>query len=130
MASIVLSSDAPQEDYSFSIGSTEFGISPSGKYETSDKDVLATAEAHPWLEVEYDKSEKPIAAYRKTVKPEEDVLAAANSVAFDPAHIKADREAVLGTDEVEVAVEAAPVAVDKKKKPAFSLGSNDEGELS
>src|SRR4051812_9615905 len=111
MAKIVPSDLAPDEAVHYSLGAVEFdlgGKSDAKAYETHDRSVLSNAEAHPWLEVEYDAVEAIDPAFYDTqVKPEDDVLGAlgprAND-AFDPDKIKAALEARQS--------ETAPVAID------------------
>jgi uncharacterized phosphosugar-binding protein len=104
MPKIVLSDDAPKGDLRFSLANAEIEKLP---YETDDAVVVANAEAHPWLAVEYPEAKElsdQSDPFPQT-KPEDDVLAAENSIANDPAAVRA---------EIDRRVEGVsdPVAID------------------
>jgi hypothetical protein len=101
MAKIVASDEAPKGKVRFSLANEEIEKLP---YKTDDREVLANAEAHPWLSVEYDKAEDLSAlAGDLQLRPEDDVLSAQNSVAFDPKAIK---------DALNQEAASDPVAID------------------
>lgn len=120
MPKIVLSDAAPEGDLRFSLANAEIEKLP---YETSDPVVVANAESHPWLTVEYEKVEEladQSDPFPQT-KPEDDVLGAANSVANDPDAVRAEIErrkagasdpvAIdAGLDQSDVVVTASGVA--------------------
>lgn len=97
MAKIVANENAPAENAVYSVPGAEFTLKQGGSYSTDDRAVLVEAEIHPWLSVEYDKSEAPQPAFRPdTVSPADDALSAEHSEAFDPKAVARDRELVLG----------------------------------
>lgn len=107
MAKIVASDHAPKGNYRFSLANAEIEKLP---YETNDPAVIANAETHPWLDVEYDEV-KELADLRDPnpqLAPEDDALSAQNSVANDPKAVKAAIEARFGdhADDGAVAIDA------------------------
>lgn len=113
MARIVLSDLAPTgESLHFSLANTDFDIGGSGKgtkksYDTSDRAVLANAEVHPWLSVEYDEAEQVGGEFLDNqVAPEDDPLSAAGpnaNIPFDPDEIRKVENAKRGvTDAVAI----------------------------
>jgi hypothetical protein len=52
MATISNSDLAPDEQVHYSVAGAEFDLDPGGTFETDDEQVLANAQAHPWLKVE------------------------------------------------------------------------------
>jgi hypothetical protein len=118
MAQIVTSKEAPDFEVGYALPGTklvEFKLKQGGSYKTDDRVVLAEANAHPWLQVEYDASEAPVYSFRPdTVSSADDVLSAENSEAFEPKFIKRDLEGVLGTrDDSGTAIQAG---LDQDKK--------------
>lgn len=106
MATILPNDNAPTESVKYLLGNAEFDLAGGGSYDTDDRLVLSAAEAHPWLKVEYPEVDESLfVTESRTVPYEDDVLSAANSVAFDPAEIKKVEEAKrLGYEQ--------PLAVD------------------
>lgn len=103
MAKIVAAEEIPAEgDVTFTLAAGSFDLGADG-YETDDRQLISEAAVHPWLNVEYDESEAPVAAFRPgTVPPEEDALSTQNSVAFDEDLVaKARAEALGETEETE-----------------------------
>jgi hypothetical protein len=137
MAKIVLSDDAPNEAIHFSLAQVEFdlgGKSDKGAFETSDPVVLADAAAHPWLSVERDAEDVYQPSAPSFLRPEDDVLSAVNSVAFDPEAIRAVEEGKIAADQNRLAIDAGldqnkPVSTDT---PTFSvaetLAADDDHE--
>jgi hypothetical protein len=132
MALIVPSELAPAEEVSFSFADGDLALGGGGTYETDNRGLLAEAEAHPWLAVEYDEAEVAVATYRPdSVAPEDDALSALNSEAFDVAAIKRDRDLVLGDDGASVL--ALDAGLDQKEVLTsddgafnFTLAADDE----
>ena len=54
MAQIALSSDAPQEEFRFSLGTHEFTIGPGQVVDTDDESLAAEASAHAFLAVTHE----------------------------------------------------------------------------
>lgn len=108
MATIVPSKQHPDEEVRFALGGSKaFTLSTGGSYESDDREQIALAIEHPWLDVKPGDAEAAVAVYgRETLASKDDVLSAENSVAFDPEAIKRDREAVLGVDEDRTAIDA------------------------
>ena len=101
MAKIVASDEAPKGKFRFSLANEEIEKLP---YETDDRAVLANAEAHPWLAVEYPEVEElSEVAGDLQLRPEDDVLSAQNSIAFDPKAVK---------DALAKETESDPVAIE------------------
>lgn len=145
MAKIVLSEVAPSgEAVSFSLGNCEpftLGGSEKKSYETDDASVLAQAEAHPWLTVEAEKVDAPQGVFRApSVKPEDDILAAAGHKARERAagpeadapveeHQPVAIEAGLDQDKkVETEGVAQTLAADDTHKPAKRAPKRDSGD--
>lgn len=123
MATIVPSELAPDEAVHYSLGGVEFdlGGKNSTPYTTDERDLLANAESHPWLSVQYDAEDSVEPAFREpSVLPQDDILSAqgphAND-AFDPALIEAAEAAKWNGAVEPVAIDAGldqsePVVVD------------------
>jgi hypothetical protein len=120
MAKIVLSDAAPKgEPLRFSLANAEVEEFP---HETTDVVLLANAEAHPWLAVEYPEAEELSELAGELQLPaEDDILSAQNSVANDPDAVRAELErrkeggsdpvAIdAGLDQSDVVVTASGVA--------------------
>lgn len=114
MAKIVLSKEAPDQEVTFSLTGIEAFTAP---LDTDNRTVVAEAEAHPWLSVEYDRSEVAVATYRPdSLAPKDDILSAENSEAFDPEALKRDALDIEGV---------APLAVEaglNQSKPVTEGG--------
>lgn len=131
MATVVPSDLAPAEDLLYILGGVDFELGVGGSYETDDRDVLANAEVHPWLKVEYDESEAPITRFRPgTVAPEDDVLGKANSIAFDPEEVQKAADAAAAEVTNPVAIEAGldQGEVVASGGVAFTHAAADEAE--
>lgn len=113
MAKILHSADAPKGKVRYSLLQASFELEGDGAYETNDRALLASAETHPWLKVEYDAS--PLLAAREDdrhVPYEDDYLSAPNSRAFDlklAESLLVEQEAVA-----HVAIDAAEDQTKKK----------------
>ena len=104
MAKIVLSDDAPQGDLRFSLANVEIESLP---FETNDSVILANAEAHPWLAVEYPEvKELSELVGELQIAPEDDALSAQNSIANDPDAVRAELERRREGDSAPVALDA------------------------
>jgi hypothetical protein len=101
MAEIVTNDLAPKDDtLTFSLANVEFQT----PYETDDRDVLANASVHPWLDVKY--PEVPAdegVVFQNQPTPAEDPLSRVNDDSNDPAAVAAAREQ---------AVDPTPLAID------------------
>ena len=118
MAKIELSNIAPSEAVHFSIGNVEFDV----PFETDDRRVVVAANSHPWLKVTPDKQEIIAGEYREiSVAREDDVLAAENSIAFDPEEITKVEEAKREAEGTRTAIEAG---LDQKKQTETKDGVN------
>lgn len=118
MANVTPSQLHPAEEVRYSLASAEpFTLSPGGSHKTDDRTVIAEASAHPWLAVEYDAAEAPVAAFRPgQIAPEDDALSALNSVAFDPEAVKRDREQFNAVEE-RTAIESGETQTEPKVVP-------------
>lgn len=106
MATIRPNDNAPAEEAKYILPTVTFDLAAGGSFETDDRAALAAAEAHPWLEVEYDAAEEAnYSRPERSVPYNQDYLSAVNSVAFD-------MEAVREAEEAKLGVEAQPLAVD------------------
>ena len=54
MAQIALSSDAPQEQVRFSLGTHEFSLAPGEVLDTDEESLVSEAEVHAFLTVTHD----------------------------------------------------------------------------
>jgi hypothetical protein len=106
MAKIVASKIAPDEEFVVSVGP---GLIKPGDT-TDDRTLIIEAEAHPWLDVEYDKVELLGGdVIPPSVDPKKDPLSIQGpnaALPFDPEAVKAD------TDKVLVVPTLAPTAID------------------
>src|SRR4051794_36556247 len=106
MATIRPNDNAPAEDVKYLLGNAVVDLAEGGTYETDDRYVIAAAEAHPWLAVEFpDAEELGEVRVSKSVPYSEDVLAAPNSKAFD-------YDALLDEQKTQQAVLDSRLAVD------------------
>lgn len=108
MAKILHSAYAPTGKLTYRLGQSGFELEGDGVYETNDRALLASADEHPWLKVEYERS--PILEDHSVdphVPYKDDVLAAVNSHAFD---VQAAEQLIVE------AVEIRPVAIDADLK--------------
>lgn len=112
MAKIVPSKDAPNEEVFYSLGAEDeaFTLGPGGSVDSPSRGLLAEAEAHPWLEAEYDADEGGVGVFREPYPlPKDDAFAEENTKAFDPELVKETREEVLAQSAPEPgAVEETP----------------------
>ena len=106
MATIRPNDNAPAEEAKYILPTVTFDLAPGASFETDDRDALAAAEVHPWLTVEYDEAAQVnYEREDRSVPYAQDVLAAPNSVAFDP-------EAIREAEEAKRGVIVQPLAVD------------------
>lgn len=112
MATIRPNDNAPAEAVKYIFPTVTFDLAADGSYETTDRDALAQAEAHPWLSVEYEAVEE--AAYTRlsrSVPPSEDPFSASYTgpdanAAFDPERVRAAEEAKAADAVQPIAVQA------------------------
>lgn len=120
MAKIVLSDTAPNEAKSFSLANANFDV----PYDTTDPVVIANALAHPWLDVEFPKPFEVEGQFREpSVRPEDDALSSFNSVANDPAAVKAHFESLA--EEVDTTPLAVDAGLDQDKPVTVGEGENE-----
>lgn len=144
MATIRPNDNAPAEAVKYIFPTATFDLDVDGSYETTDRDVLAQAEAHPWLAVEYEAVEE--AAYTRLSRSVPAVEDPFTSVgpgagdAFDPEKVRAAEEAKAedavqplavdaGLDQSEDAVEggvAESLSVDRESEEVAPVPVNDE----
>jgi hypothetical protein len=105
MPTISHSELAPDEAVTYSLGMAEFRLDGRTKsYETNDQDVIANANAHPWLTVTYPEVKVVEGSFADQLAPADDVLSATNSIANDPAEIA--KALAPEQDESHVAIQA------------------------
>lgn len=133
MAKILHSDAAPAEPvhYSFSAGSFDLGGSKKS-YETDDAGLLAAAETHPWLTVEYGKDVLLQGAYVDQLRPEDDALSAVNSIANDPEAVKKEMAARVeeAADPVALDADETQTTVVTTGKVAETLAADDTSKTS
>ena len=106
MATIRPNSNAPDGEAKYILPTATFDLAAGGSFETDDRVALADAEAHPWLEVDYNIDEQPqFFSGTNAVAYEDDYLSAPNSVAFDP-------EAIRQVEEEKRGVVSTPTAIN------------------
>lgn len=89
MAKIVHSDGAPNEAVHYSLAGYEFDLGgDADAYDTTDSLVIANAQVHPWLRVEFEPEEVIGGEVLQTLAPEDDVLSRVNSIANDPDAIR------------------------------------------
>lgn len=90
MATIRPNDNAPAEEMKVILPTATFDLSQGGTYETDDRNVLADAEAHPFLTVEHPEQDAEAAVTRESdsVPYADDYLAAPNSKAFDTEEVQ------------------------------------------
>jgi hypothetical protein len=110
MRKFVLSDIAPEGHKKFTLGADEV----EAPFETKDPVLAANAASHPWLveETSEDASQAP-PSYVNHLKPEDDVLSAATSIANDP---DAVREALEAREDVFVERTAIDADLDQDEK--------------
>ena len=92
MATIRPNDNAPSDSVKYIFPLETFDLAPGGDFETDNRNTVAAAQSHPWLEVEIIQPEE-LASDResRSVPYEEDVLAAPNSIAFDGDEVRRAR---------------------------------------
>jgi len=92
MATITTNDYAPDEKAKYILPLETFDLGPGDSFETTNRNTISNAEAHPWLAVEYPEYDELSEGGResKSVAPEDDVLSAENSLAFDPDQVRKD----------------------------------------
>lgn len=112
MGKITLSELAPAEAVHFSFAGVEFDLSGNKNFISEDDAVLSDAQAHPWLNVEFDEVEVVSGEYRNHLRPEDDGLSRSGRAINpnDPAEVFKVEQAKLGNT-----VEVMPVAIDAGK---------------
>lgn len=148
MATIRPNDNAPAEDVKYIFPTVTFDLAPGGSYDTEDRDAMAAAEAHPWLEVEYPVVEEAgVTRVSRSVPPAEDPYSAqyagpGANAAFDPEKVReaeaAKAEASVqplavesGLDQSEAVEEggvAETLAVERDETPAPLVPVNDTGK--
>lgn len=107
MATIRPNDNAPSGEVKYIFPTETIDLDSGGTHETDSRAVLAAAEAHPWLTVEYPEVEEiSVTRQSRSVPYEDDVLAAPNSIAFDPDEIRKAEEAKAEGYAAPLAVEA------------------------
>jgi hypothetical protein len=120
MATISPSDRAPDETVHYSFAGVEFDLGGSAKksFDSDDRAVIANAQTHPWLKVEFPAVEVIGGQILDNqVKPEDDPLSGLNSVAFDPDEIKK-------VEDAKAAVVASPVVIDANLTQTEPVESN------
>lgn len=114
MAKIAHSDLAPAEAVHYVFGHVSFDIGGRKKnYETEDREVLAAADAHPWLTVTYDVPEVIQGAYVEQLHPKDDALSAQNSIANNPEEVRKAEEAKASGESPGVAIDAGKEQTEK-----------------
>lgn len=131
MARITHNDLAPSEVVHYDLSGVEFELGGSGKasFETDDRNVLANASVHPWLNVEYDKVALVAGEPRRTLadRPDLDPMSGVGpnaGVAFDPEEIRKVEEPKREMDLNRLAIDAQ---LDQNE--AQSVGNPDTGEV-
>lgn len=107
MATIRPNDNAPADSVKYIFPLETFDLAEGGEYETDNRNTLAAATSHPWLEVEYATVDELSEDWvRKSVPYEEDVLAAPNSVAFDAEAVEAAKRLNATVDEHPTAIQS------------------------
>lgn len=113
MPHIVPNAEAPKDSVHYSFGSGEFDLAPGDKFETASTGLVAEALSHPWLDVEYDDADLPVATYvPSNVDPTKDPLSASNpatAASTDPAAAKAfEAEKLAAFEDVNAGITSNP----------------------
>jgi hypothetical protein len=131
MAKISHSDLAPDEAVHYDLAGVEFDLGGSGgsSFETDDRTVLANAQIHPWLTVEYEKEVLIAGRIRSGLSdhPELDPLSDQHpnaKEAFDADAIKAVEESKVEADMSHLAVDAN---LDQGEEQ--SVGDERTGEI-
>lgn len=105
MATIKLNDHAPSEEATFLLANETLKSADLPK-DTDNRALVAAAEEHPWLAVDYPEVESfEAAAAEPRVRYEDDYLAAPNSKAFD-------LDEVRKTEEAKRQAVSTPTAID------------------
>lgn len=119
MAKITLSDLAPSEAVHFSFAEGDFtlgGKSDAKSYESDDRALLSNAEAHPWLQVEYDEGDAAPVYPDTTLPPTEDNQSAQGPVAHIPFDVAAIKEFEDSKHPGEVPTLAIDAGLDQSEK--------------
>ena len=130
MAQIVPNENHPQENILHSLGGSDyFELSPGGSFECDDRFVLSNAEAHPWLDVEYEVVEvEDRSEDRPTLDPADDALSYEYYVAHedDPPAAPAEDNTALA---VESGLDQTEAVTSDDDKVAFTFAADDTDEV-
>lgn len=106
MATIRPNDNAPAEEVHYTFPTVDFDLAEGGTYESDDRAVLAAAEDHPWLTVEYPEAASVVySAPSKSVPYREDPFSEYNDFSNDPARVEE-------TERSKYSVNTAPLAVE------------------
>ncbi len=93
MATISPTDKAPADSVKYVFAGVEFELGGRRKkYDTTDPEILSNASTHPWLAVEYDKSDLVQGAYVEQLSASDDRLSRKNDKSNDPAVARAAEE--------------------------------------
>lgn len=127
MAKITHSDLAPDEVVHYDLAGVEFELGGSGKgsYETTDRTVIASAEVHPWLSVEYPKVDLIQGQVRNTLAdhPELDPLSGVGP----NAGIAYDAEEIRKVEEAKAEMRKTPLAIDANLDQGEAVTVGEEG---
>jgi hypothetical protein len=109
MATIRPNDNAPADAVKYIFPLETFELAPDGEFQTEDRNTLAAAGSHPWLEVapsDADELANDAPYVSRSVPYADDVLAAPNSVAFDTAAVEQALRNAATVEENRTAIEA------------------------
>lgn len=121
MATIKPNENAPAQEVKYLLANEELVLASGGTHDSDDPVLLAAADAHPWLEVEYPaiEAEDP-AGYNPHVSREDDRMSSLNSKAFDAEAIEA-----ASADAADVTPLAVDASLDQGKAETVGEGDNE-----
>ena len=107
MATIRPNDNAPADSVKYIFPLESFDLAVGGEFETDNRNTIAAATSHPWLDVEAPTvDELSEERDRKSVPYEDDVLTAPNSVAFDLEAVEAAKRLNATVDENPTAIQS------------------------
>lgn len=129
MARITKSDTAPSEAKHFSLAQAEFDLaSASSTYETNDRNIIAAADAHPWLDVETDPAPADAAAEPDPLDPHDNPAADHLSISASESAIEAARannEAIRSVAQGDIAAPTDQPTVEDAVRETLAVAAPD-----
>lgn len=129
MARITKSETAPAEAKHFSLAQVEFDLAgASSTYETDDRNTIAAAVTHPWLDVEFDTAPTDVVAEADPLDPHDNPAADHLSVSATEAAIdaaRANNDAIRNVAQGDVAAPTEQPSVEDAVRETLEIAAPD-----